>query len=398
MTKQKHGHHAQPNRHQFATPMAEHQGLHSQIAPLSIGAGFQPLPAPTGQAPFRLNLTDIIPDQVAATQSADGMCMHLIADTGGVLNPTPQELVAAGMITDASIIGPYGKPAFAYHCGDVIYFDGQASRYYEQFYLPYEYYPLPILGIPGNHDGDIYDNGTLVDTVPSLTAFVQNFCAPQAGTRTAEAMDIPRTAMIQPNVYFTLQTPFATVIGLYTNVPEGGEVRQDQRDWFAGELAAAPTDKPIIVAMHHPIHSLDAYHSGSKTMAGVLAEAESASGVAAHIVFAGHVHNYQRFTETDASGNQKPFIVAGFGGYHNLHRMARVNGADIVAPFTPPDEPNLTLENFVDDRFGFLRLDIDRNIIRIQTYTVPRPQEQYRTAPRLRDVMTLNWKTRRLGP
>jgi hypothetical protein len=113
--------------HQFGTPLAEHHGLHSQLAPLSRGAGFQPLPAPTGQAPFRLNLADIIPDQVMAMQSAGGLCMHLIADTGGVLNPTPQELVAAGMITDAAIAGPYGKPAFAYHCGDVIYFDGQAD-------------------------------------------------------------------------------------------------------------------------------------------------------------------------------------------------------------------------------------------------------------------------------
>ncbi|MGC9270057.1 metallophosphoesterase family protein [Acidiphilium sp.] len=396
MSKHHHDHHDKPGHHQFGTPMAEQRGVHSQMAPLSVGSGFQPLPPPTGAAPYRLDLASIIPDQVAAMRSSGGMCMHLIADTGGVLDPTPQELVAAGMITDAAIAGTYGKPAFAYHCGDVIYFDGQASRYYAQFYLPYEFYPLPILGIPGNHDGDIYDNGVVVDTVPSLTAFVNNFCAATAGTHTPEAMDIPRTAMTQPNVYFTLDTPFATFIGLYTNVPEGGEVQQDQRDWFAGELKAAAPDKPIIVAMHHPIHSLDAFHSGSATMAAVLAEAEAAAGVSAHMVFAGHVHNYQRFTETDAAGNQKPFIVAGFGGYHNLHRMARVNGQDIVAPFTPPDEPNVTLEAFVDDRFGFLRLDIDGEIIRVKSYSVPRPQESYRAPPRLRDTMALNWKTRRL--
>lgn len=382
--------------HQFGTPMAEHHGVHSQMAPLSKGSGFQPLPAPTGPYPYRLDLASIIPDQVAAMKSAGGMTMHLIADTGGVLDPTPQELVAAGMITDAGIAGPYGKPGFAYHCGDVIYFDGEASRYYAQFYLPYEFYPIPILGIPGNHDGDIYDNGTLVDNVPSLTAFVNNFCAAEPGTHTQEAMDIPRTAMTQPNVYFTLETPYATFIGLYTNVPEGGEVHQDQRDWFAAELKAADPAKPIIVCMHHPIHSLDAYHSGSKTMAAILTEAETTAGVTAHMVFAGHVHNYQRFTETDDAGNQKPFFVAGFGGYHNLHRMEKNGGQDIVAPFTPPDQPNVTLENFVDDRFGFLRLEIDETTISVKSYSVPRPQESYRAPPRLRDAMKLDWKNRRL--
>ncbi|MDD2876158.1 MAG: metallophosphoesterase [Acidiphilium sp.] len=393
MTKKSHHPHLP---HQFATPAAAHHGIHSQIGPLSKGSGFQPLPAPTGKFPYRLDLASVIPDAVAAMQSSGGMCLHLIADTGGVLNPTPQELVAAGMTADAAIAGPCGKPAFAYHCGDVIYFDGEASRYYAQFYLPYEYYPLPILGIPGNHDGDIYDNGKLVDHVPSLTAFVQNFCAAAPGTHTPEAMDIPRTAMIQPNVYFTLQTPFATIIGLYDNVPEGGEVQQDQRDWFAGELRAAPTDKPIIFATHHPLRSLDAYHSGSTVMQQVLDEAEAASGRQVHIVFTGHVHNYQRFSVSDTHGNIKPVIVAGFGGYHNLTRMQQNDGQDLVTPFTAPDDANVVLESYIDDRFGFLRLEIDADTIGVKTYTVPRPQDSYRTPPRLRDTMKLDWKTRKI--
>jgi hypothetical protein len=389
-------HHGKPNPHRFGTPIAEDHGLHSQLAPLSEGAGFQPLPPPTGQAPYRLDLASIIPDHVAAMKKAGGMSLHLIADTGGVLDPTPQELVAAGMITDAAIAGPYGKPAFAYHCGDVIYFDGQASRYYAQFYLPYEYYPLPILGVPGNHDGDIYDNGVIVDNVPSLTAFMQNFCAATPGTHTPEAMDIPRTAMTQPNCYFTLETPYATFIGLYDNVPEGGVVQQDQRDWFAGEMKAAAEDKPIIVAMHHPIHSLDAYNSGSKVMQEVLTEAETASGRRAHMVFAGHVHNYQRFTITEADGSAKPFIVAGFGGYHNLSRMQSVDGQPPTVPLTPPDQPDVTLNAYIDDRFGFLRLEIDPETITVRTYTVPRPQEPYRTPPRLRDTLRFDWKNRRV--
>ena len=385
-----------PASHRFAADWAGRHRLDSQAGPYNAGSGFEALPPPIGKPPFRLDLAKIIPDVVSAMKKSGGMCLHIVGDTGGVLDPRPQELVAAGLVADSAIAGPYGNPAFFYHLGDVIYFDGQADRYYPQFYLPYEYYPNPIIAIPGNHDGDRYDNGRLVETTPSLAAFVQNFCAATPGMHTPEAMDTPRTAMIQPNVYFTLETPFATFIGLYTNVPEGGEVHQDQRDWFAGELMAASANKPIIVAMHHPIHSLDAYHSGSKTMAAVLAEAEAASGRQAHIVFAGHVHNYQRFTVTNPSGTAKPFIVAGFGGYHNLHRMMRVGGQDIVPPFAAPNDPNVVLETFVDDRFGFLRLDIDAETISINSYTVPRPQEPYRNPPRLRDTMKLDWKKRRL--
>jgi hypothetical protein len=377
----------------FGADRAGLHKLHSQSAPHTVVRGFEPLPAPTGAAPYRLDLADVVPAAAAAMKQAGGMCLHLISDTGGVLDPTPQELVAAGMVSDAMVAGPYGKPGFCYHLGDVIYFDGEAAQYYPQFYLPYEYYPNPIIAIPGNHDGDRYDRGKLVETTPSLDAFVTNFCAPHAGIHTPEAQDVPRTAMIQPNVFFTLQTPFATFIGLYTNVPEGGVVEQDQRDWFAAELAAAPKSKPIIVGMHHPIHSLDAFHSGSAAMAQVLSEAESASGRKAHLVCAGHVHNFQRFSVTDENG-MTPYIVAGFGGYHNLHRMAKNNGQDIVTPFTTPNDPQVVLENFIDDRFGFLRLEIDAKSITISTYTVPRPQESYRTPPRLRDTLVYDWRRR----
>jgi len=95
--------------------------------------GFGLLPAATGPAPYRLDLADIIPDVVRNMRKAGGMSLHMIGDTGGVLNPVPQELVAAGMVSDAAIAGPHGTPAFCYHLGDVVYFDGEASQYYPQF-------------------------------------------------------------------------------------------------------------------------------------------------------------------------------------------------------------------------------------------------------------------------
>src|SRR5258708_3108768 len=57
---------------------------------------------------------------------------------------------------------------------------------------------------------------------------------------TKEAGDVSRDAMTEPNVYWTLETPFATVVGLYTNVPEGGWLDDKQIAWLTGELSVAP--------------------------------------------------------------------------------------------------------------------------------------------------------------
>ncbi len=384
-------------KHRFAEPRPPVAPPHPQLSPLYRGEGFEPLPAPTGQAPFRLDLSEIVPQAVIAAEKAGGMDFHMVGDTGGVKDPNPQLLVARGLEQDAAVGGPYGTPAFFYHLGDVIYFDGQASEYVPQFYEPYAHYDLPILGIPGNHDGAVMDNGTRDNPLPSLATFVRNFCAARPGTRSPDAGEATRTAMIQPNVYWTLATPFATIIGLYTNVPEGGVVQADQAAWFEQELAAAPTDRAVIVALHHPLYSLDTYHSGSKPMAALLATATKNAKRQPHIVFSAHVHNYQRFTVADAKGRGvTPFIVAGAGGYHNLHKIARIDGQPLITPYRDAAMPGVTLNSYFDDRFGFLRVSVSKTEIAVRSYTVPRPQEPWSRGPRLFDSMRLDWRARTL--
>src|SRR5689334_5633276 len=199
----------------------------------------QPLPPPTGQPPFRLELADVVGTEAAnAIQSRGSMTFHTVGDTGGVKSPEPQEIVTMWMEHDFDSLDP--PPSFFYHLGDVVYFTGARSSYYDQFYDPYLHYAAPIFAIPGNHDGDL-------DIPPvgnSLDGFMTNFCSPTA-TVTPDAKDAPRPPMTQPNCYWTLLTPLATIVGLYTNCPEHGVVEQDQADWFKGELAAAPADKAL---------------------------------------------------------------------------------------------------------------------------------------------------------
>ncbi len=391
------GPHPDASRHRFGQGRPPRDTPDSQASPAFTGSPFQPLPAPTGAAPYRLDLAALVPDAVAAMKKAGGMALHMVGDTGGVQDPNPQLLVAAALETDAAIAGPFGTPAFFYHLGDWIYFDGQADQYLPQFYDPYAHYPLPMLGVPGNHDGDILDDGTRTNPLPSLATFVRNFCAPTPGIKSPDSGEIDRTAMIQPNVYFTLTTPFATFVGLYTNVPEGGVVEADQAAWFEGELAAADRDLPLIVALHHPPQSLDVYHSGSKTMAALLTTSATKANRAPDLVFSGHVHNYQRFSVGDAHGSGiTPTIVAGHGGYHNLHKMVQVNNQPIMTPYTPPNDGNVTLESYNDTNFGFMRLEIGGDTVSVSTYTVassatpnaPQPP------PTLFDKMVFDWKTR----
>src|ERR1700733_4070010 len=87
-------------RHHFAQTRPPAEGGHSQKAPLYHGSKAQPLPPPTGASPYRLDLADIVPDAVTAMKTAGGMAFHMIGDTGGVQNPTPQILVANGMGQD----------------------------------------------------------------------------------------------------------------------------------------------------------------------------------------------------------------------------------------------------------------------------------------------------------
>ncbi len=383
--------------HRFGQPRPSQHRPNSQQSPVFKGSPFQPLPAPTGKPPYRLDLRSIVPDAVAAMERAGGMALHMVGDTGGVQDPNPQLAVAAGLEADAAVAGPYGLPAFFYHLGDVIYFDGQADQYLPQFYDPYTHYPLPIVGIPGNHDGDVFDDGTRTNPLPSLATFVRNFCAAASGTKSPDSGEIDRTAMIQPNVYWTLLTPFATFVGLYTNVPEGGVVEPDQEEWFAGELAAAPDDRPLIVALHHPIQSLDVYHSGSKPMAELMARATATAKRAPDLVFSGHVHNYQRFSVADAaSGRVTPYIVAGQGGYHNLHKMVQVDKEPIVTPYRAPNDPGVTLEGYNDTLFGFLRLEIGGGTVIVSAYTVQPAQATFQPPPTLIDRMVFDWKRGRI--
>ena len=213
--------------------------------------------------------------------------------------------------------------------------------------------------------------------MPSLAAFMRNFCAPKPQV-SPDAGEAPRLTMTQPNCYWTLLTPLATIIGLYTNVPEGGSLQSDQIDWFVSELKAAPKGRALLVAAHHPAYSLDTQHSGSTGLGQALDAAFQKAGRVPDVVLAGHVHNYQRFTRTLKSpkGRKVTYLVAGGGGYWHLHTMQQDNGQALVTPYPVPGS-DLVLEKYCDDRHGYLKLEATPQALSGEYYSVPRPHEPW---------------------
>ena len=85
----------------------------------------------------------------------------------------------------------------------------------------------------------------------------------------------------------------------------------------------------------------------------------TAAGVWPHAVFSGHAHNYQRFTRT-VNGLQIPYVVAGCGGHSPLSKMS----GTYRTPF--PIDSSLTLENYDDTDFGYLRVIVNATTMTIE--------------------------------
>lgn len=301
------------------------------------------LPAPVGPAPYRLPLSAVLPAAgLDAVRRAGRLRFHCVGDTGGLHNPIPQRAVAAAMQTECEGEHPV---RFFFHLGDIVYLHGEREHYGPQFFDPYSGYRAPILGIAGNHDGDRPPG----DRTSALAGFAEQFCAPpEVGGPWPE-----RPAQHQPNVYWTLRHEWLTMIGLYTGVPEGGHVDAAQLRWLQGELRDAPLDAALILAMHHPVFSADAQHGSNLTLRDALDGCFARAGRTPDAVFSAHAHNYQRFTRLH-NGRGVPYVVAGSGGFHELHRLGH-GVPDTPAAFA--GLPDLTLEAHQHGAFGFLTVN-----------------------------------------
>ena len=334
-------------------PQPGHSQMHGGVSALDPvthrNTSFQPLPRPLGLPPYHYDLATNFPEIVTAITDAKKQVFHVVGDTGGVQDGEYQSNVAEQMIKQIGSAGD-GKPLFCYHVGDVVYFTGAKEDYYAQFYEPYAHYSAPIFAIPGNHDGEVDDPSAQ----SSLDGWVEYFMQAHPDVDPI-SKDAPRVQLDLPNVYWTMLTPMATIIGMYTNVPEHGSIDSTQQQWLTHEFATAD-DRALILALHHPVYSFDVYHSGSSKMADALENAIRDTGRVPNLVLSGHVHDYQRIEQTISSVAPTPFIVTGNGGYHNLHAVHTAVGSKA-------QDTGAVLKYASDKTWGFLTLTIDGNKI-----------------------------------
>jgi len=348
----------------------------------------QPIPPRrTGTLPY-LKLTDFMPQNLTdAIDAAGKITFHAVGDTGAAKTTRSQSAatslaeqaaVAHAMSADVQPGGVNG-PAFFFHLGDVIYNFGEGQYYYDQFYEPYREYDRPIFAIPGNHDGMVFGQSSTAPQVPTLAAFLTNFCA---GTPdpSPDAPTSVRSCMTEPAVYFTLDAPFVSIIGLYSNVMDTGggiissqgghfPLVNDQLDFLTSELERLKPERQageraILIAVHHPALSVDAKTGGSTGLMVDIDACCKAAGQWPDALLSGHAHLYQRFTRM-VNGRQVPYIVSGSGGFAaTLPQQAAPPAGTLIGDHTLEIDPII--------EFGYLTLTTDAKTLTVTFKTAPR--------------------------
>jgi hypothetical protein len=353
----------------------------------------QPIPSPRVSPP-RLDLAEVLgADALQERVAARKIRFHAVGDTGA---SESSHLGAEAGVADAMTheLASVEAPAFLFHLGDVVYNFGEPQYYYDQFYEPFRGYDAPIFAIPGNHDGFPEESQA------TLFAFLRNFCAASPGP-SPDAGGLVRSTMTQPGVYFTLDAPFVSIIGLYSNVLEGPGVisseggryplGDEQIEFLGAELARLKPEREageraVILTCHHPPLSVDAKHGGVRGMSEDIDKACEAAGLRPDAVLSGHAHLYQRFTRTIGSA-EVPYIVAGSGGHGVTRPQANISERTMPPGYAMTVAPIL--------EYGYLTLAVDLAGAS-PTLTITFNVTGGKAGPR--DTVTVDLATRKLLP
>ena len=199
------------------------------------------------------------------------------------------------------------KPDFVQVTGDIVYSRGLISEYREKFYPIYngDAVPLlrsrPMIGVPGNHDTAAND----LTKYPDAQAYYYYWNQPLNGPD-VEAIGQPRKfegdpadlqavltsagASLKRMGSFSFDYGNAHWIAVDTNTYLDWTAPQ-LRDWLERDLEAAKSATWRFVTMHHPAFNSSIAHfkeQHPRWMADLFEKYH------VDVVFAGHVHNYQR--------------------------------------------------------------------------------------------------------
>jgi 3',5'-cyclic AMP phosphodiesterase CpdA len=302
------------------------------------------------------------------------------------------------------------KPDFIFIPGDIVYGAGRISEYRTRFFPAYNsddaaagigaplLRSIPFIAAPGNHDTDLRNYQRFPDALAYFLYWDQPLNGPVAPPGAVKAAHVlTGNADAQPvflaganpryprmaNFSFDYGNAHWTVIDANTYMDWSNP---SLRDWLAKDLAAARSAAWRFVGFHQPGFNSSKAHFSEQHMRQLSPIFEAGN---VDIVFAGHVHNYQRsFPLTfvpkprpdgsaagpngEVAGNWKLdqtfgdgaaaaprgviYIVSGAGGAE-LYNPEQQNNPSSWQPFT---------NKFFSQQNSFTVVDIDGRTLRMK--------------------------------
>ena len=207
------------------------------------------------------------------------------------------------------------KPDFVFIPGDIVYGSGRISEYRDKFYPTYNadepsatigaplLRSVPFIAAPGNHDTALNNYRRFPDALAYFLYWDQPLNGPSVPVGTPKAAHtLTGSAAAQPfflkgaeeryprmaNFSFNYGNSHWTVLDANTYMDWSNPVL---REWLTKDLAAAQSATWRFVAFHQPGFNSSKEHFAEQYMR-LLSPLFEANHV--DVVFAGHVHNYQR--------------------------------------------------------------------------------------------------------
>ena len=362
-----------------------------------------------------LYLSAVDPEENEKILSSGKMSFAMVGCSGDPKNGTNTKAVGAAVANATDL-------SFFYHLGDMIYTlsgsdtegEGPEKAYTQslwdnQLFGPYAKFPKKIFAIAGNHDGKYKEK------IQALHDFFGFFCADTVQPPTGPKF---RRQTIQPYIYWSLDTPYAYIIGLYSNIANGGILdkptqytsknftKGPQYQWLVKELKNAQAmnkkagyrRKAVLLTVHYPPYSGKSNFNvrGDQSQGGpaakgkrpaapnnydvpylaqALQQAFKDSGQRPHAIFSAHAHLFERLTYTFADGTKMPCVIAGCGGHSPLEQLFEACDGTKQAPKNTPfpavtpgsyafPKGDSAQVDYYDDlnsgsSFGYLKVTID---------------------------------------
>jgi acid phosphatase type 7 len=403
-----------------------------------------PIPTKAPDDELRLRLKDVDPDESSTIKQRGVISFHAVGCSGFYQNQEPGKRVAGAMAAQLSKPQVYGgtrdaAPAsFLFHLGDLAYKDedpanveakDQALIYNAQYYGQYTKYSREIFAIPGNHDGKTSKH----QSKSGIVHFQENFCDPDRRLSPDNTTD-NRKAMCQPYPYWRLETPITTIIGLYTNDINAGQLDDPMSDdnpqyrWLVktlAEIKQRTEPKALVLALHYPPYSGGANfrergdpnlgptprRGRLKPLAVLLRQAYRDTGQYPDVVLSAHAHFYQRITYQHADGRVIPYMIVGSGGHPPIENLfetcakgqleRRPPPLDLVLPPDSdlPEGDTARVVAYNDTDFGFARItvDINENTLTGEFFAAFRSGATPKDIPGLADAFVLDLKKHALS-